>query len=74
MTGIPYQAGKIVNGRLELSAIQIIHPERCTHFIMVGEHYRPDGTCRCNDPTHLEMADWGYEWGNGGWQSSQEEE
>ena len=40
---------------------------RCRHFIMVPEHYREDQSCRCDDPTHTEMAAWGYEWGNGAW-------
>jgi hypothetical protein len=34
----------------------------CPHFIMVAEHYRDDNTCRCNDPKHKEMHEWGYEW------------
>lgn len=34
----------------------------CPHVIMVFEHYRHDHTCRCDDPTHVEMLDWGYEW------------
>lgn len=37
---------------------------RCPHFIMVPEHYREDETCRCNDPGHAHMADWGYHWSN----------
>lgn len=40
---------------------------RCTFKIMVPEHYRSDGSCRCDDPTHTEMVDWGYEWHNGCW-------
>ena len=41
---------------------------RCPHFIMVFEHYRPDGSCRCNDPDHAEMAEWGYTWdAEAGW-------
>jgi len=34
----------------------------CPHVILMPEHYRPDGTCRCNDPEHNEMEEWGYEW------------
>jgi len=34
----------------------------CPHFIMLPEHYRSDGSCRCNDSEHTEMEDWGYEW------------
>lgn len=35
---------------------------RCQFFIMAPEHYREDDTCRCDDPSHLEMAQWGYVW------------
>jgi len=35
---------------------------KCPHFIMAFEHYRSDGTCRCNDPDHSEMEEWGYKW------------
>lgn len=34
----------------------------CPHVIMVAEHYRDDESCRCDDPTHVEMAEWGYTW------------
>jgi hypothetical protein len=34
----------------------------CPHVILVAEHYRPDGSCRCNDPGHNEMAEWEYTW------------
>ena len=40
---------------------------KCRHVIMVAEHYREDGTCRCNDPNHKEMASWGYTWQLEGW-------
>lgn len=36
--------------------------QKCPHFIMVPEHYRPDGTCKCNDPNEAIMAEWGYTW------------
>jgi hypothetical protein len=39
----------------------------CPHLIMVPEHYRVDGTCRCDDPTHTEMADWEYKWNGVQW-------
>lgn len=34
----------------------------CPHLILVPEHYRADGSCRCDDPTHAEMKEWGYTW------------
>jgi hypothetical protein len=41
----------------------------CPHFILMAEHYRADGTCRCNDESHTEMREWGYDWRGGLWQS-----
>lgn len=34
----------------------------CKFVIMVPEHYREDGSCRCNDPEHQVMMirEWGY--------------
>ena len=34
----------------------------CPFFIMVPEHYREDGTCKCNDPEYrkMMMKEWGY--------------
>jgi hypothetical protein len=39
----------------------------CPHYILVAGHYRDDGTCRCNDPGHSEMIEWGYRWRDGLW-------
>lgn len=39
----------------------------CPHCIMVADHYRADNTCRCNDASHTEMKEWGYEWRDGQW-------
>lgn len=35
---------------------------RCPHYIMVPEHYRDDGSCKCDDPQEQEMMtrEWGY--------------
>jgi len=48
----------------------------CPHIIMVPEHYRDDGTCRCNDRKHLVMKSWGYKWNTEAkrWHSSEGEE
>jgi hypothetical protein len=34
----------------------------CPFVIMAAEHYREDGTCKCNDPEHRKtvMEAWGY--------------
>jgi hypothetical protein len=34
----------------------------CPHCIIVSEHYRPNGSCMCNDPNHKVMTEWGYVW------------
>ena len=35
---------------------------KCPFCIMLAEHYREDGSCRCNDPEHrkMMMKEWGY--------------
>lgn len=34
----------------------------CRFCILMPEHYREDGSCRCDDPEHRKMmiAEWGY--------------
>lgn len=39
----------------------------CPHVIMVPDHYRLDGSCRCDDANHSIMADWGYTWDKNRW-------
>ena len=41
---------------------------RCPHYIMHLDHFRTDGSCRCNDPESRDMEEWGYKWVNGAWQ------
>lgn len=43
---------------------------KCSHCIMMPEHYKQDGSCRCGDVTHTVMAEWGYEWDGKGWIAS----
>jgi hypothetical protein len=40
---------------------------KCPHFIMLPQHYRDDGSCKCNDPNETVMKEWGYKWRNGQW-------
>lgn len=35
---------------------------RCPHVIFAIEHYRDDGTCKCDDPKETIMSEWGYRW------------
>lgn len=39
----------------------------CPHHIMSAEHYQEDGSCRCDDPGHLEMRSWGFVWRGDRW-------
>jgi hypothetical protein len=39
----------------------------CAHFILLPEHYRENGTCRCDDPEAGEMLLAGYVWRDGRW-------
>ena len=41
--------------------------QACPHLILVPEHYREDGTCRCDDSEHTEMVESGYTWSDGAW-------
>lgn len=58
--------------------VQIITSEQldsCDYTIFNPLHYREDG-CRCDDPDHTEMAEWGYVWSDKRkkWLASWEEE
>lgn len=35
---------------------------KCPFYILVPDHYREDGTCKCDDPEHRAMMirEWGY--------------
>lgn len=60
----------LVDGKLVESHVRVIKQSdmlKCPHVLMVAEHYRDDGSCRCNDPDHKEMAEWGYSWKGGRW-------
>lgn len=34
----------------------------CLFVILMPEHYRQDGSCKCDDPSDTDMASWGYSW------------
>ena len=47
-----------LNADGSLSDVKIINQldiKKCPHVIFVGEHYRADGSCRCDDPEHTEI-------------------
>ena len=39
----------------------------CLHHILMPDHYREDGSCRCNDPDATDMQEWGYYWDGERW-------
>ena len=43
--------------------VRQMNPHSCPFTILVAEHYREDGTCRCDDLTHRTFMcnEWGYE-------------
>ena len=41
--------------------------EKCPHVIFDPDHYRPDGTCKCDDPNNSIMKEWGYSWNGTQW-------
>lgn len=49
--------GRESNGLIKQSDIG-----KCPHVIFMPEHYRADGTCKCNDPDEKIMKEWGYRW------------
>ena len=53
------------DGYTETRVLDRAKIDACPHLIMVAEHYREDGSCKCNDPGHKVMLDWGYLWEGG---------
>lgn len=53
----------------EISSTDI---RRCPHLIFHVDHYREDGSCRCNDESATVMAEWGYVWRDGQWRSPEQ--
>lgn len=45
----------------------------CPHYIIMPQHYRDDDSCRCDDPTHTEMEEWGYAWDGDVWRAAEVE-
>jgi hypothetical protein len=52
---------------LRVMKINVGAIRKCPHLIIVPNHYRANGTCRCNDPEHEQMAGWGYRWNGKEW-------
>lgn len=43
--------------------------QQCPHYILSPDHYREDGSCKCDDKLNTIMAEWGYHWSDeeGSW-------
>ena len=54
--------------------IQQSSVRKCPHFVLTPEHYREDESCRCDDPNHTDMAEWGYVWDGKFWNSDPSED
>lgn len=57
--------GKMVVQRV----IQRESIDSCPHTILMPNHYREDASCRCDDPEHARMIDWGYTWNGLTWEA-----
>lgn len=64
---VRYSAAVIDGDKITETFSRLIDPNRCPHFILTAEHYREDGSCKCNDPNETVMAEWGYVWRKGQW-------
>lgn len=54
-----------LSGSGQFSNIRMIKQSdiaKCTFFILAAEHYREDGSCKCDDSEHrkLMINKWGY--------------
>lgn len=47
---------------IEIKTIRQADAMRCPFCILVPDHYREDGSCKCNDPEYQKMMirEWGY--------------
>ena len=67
---VEFSEGKLEDGVFSVRHVKTIQQSsigNCPHFIFDPGHYRDNETCRCDDPSHLEMAEWGYEWDGNSW-------
>lgn len=50
------------DGLTEVREIKQADLQRCRFTILTAEHYRTDGSCKCDDPEHRAMMirEWGY--------------
>ena len=54
-----------IEDELKHGKVKVMHRamiEKCPFVIITPEHYRDDGSCRCNEREHTIMQEWGYTW------------
>ena len=52
-------------GRLYYLKQSDVH--KCPHYIMHPDHYRDNGSCRCDDLSNKDMIAYGYVWDGKSW-------
>lgn len=50
------------DGSVQYTGVPIQWIRACPNQIRHGAHYRKNGTCRCGDPYHSKMSEWGFRW------------
>jgi len=74
---VKFEKGTIdSDGSLSITPVRALKQSsilKCPHYIMMPEHYRADESCRCDDPAHTEMAEWGYVWAGSNWAYDEED-
>lgn len=73
----PFWAGPDMSEQLRTAPVVMLRPSdimACPYFILEPSHYRPDGSCRCDDPAHTEMSAWGYTWNGSEWKGETDDE
>lgn len=56
-------------GRLYYLKQSDVH--KCPHYIMHPDHYRDNGSCRCDDLSNKDMIFYGYVWDGKSWVNPQ---
>ena len=72
---VEFSEGKLEGDVLSVRHVRTIRQSsisNCPHFIFDPGHYREDETCRCDDPSHTDMAEWGYAWDGNIWNSTEQ--
>lgn len=59
-----FQKAEVKDGQLVITESREVGQEsimKCPFYILVADHYRDDGSCKCNDAAERKrMRKWGY--------------